>query len=332
MKTIILMGVVFLCAVQSSVMAGTKTFTGGLGGTGTNWHTNSNWDLGVPTLADDAVIASGKTAVISDDDAVCKLLYINSTATVRIESRTLTVDSPFEDADFLGDVFVNGTLQFKKTGSAVPRLDHNNEEFTISGSGTIDASAGSGLGPGIITYASGWGGLMTFYGDPNHKDSPLLVKGSLQIDPLTSVWLSDVNPDLDGCAVFLVDNANDVMMFGKQDSGSLQGRILGRSGDEVPGATITITAGQVHIGRLKFDWTGSNDEYAWFGTINVEGGAFEVENLGAGNENKGAGAININGGSFVTYLDWTNYETFGNHLSLTHGNISVKSGHMASFE
>ena len=70
----------------ANAAAETKTWVGGIGG---SWHTAANWSpAGVPTAADDAVIASG-APLISTADAAVGSVAVSSGLTVN--GRTLTV-------------------------------------------------------------------------------------------------------------------------------------------------------------------------------------------------------------------------------------------------
>ena len=70
----------------ANAAAETKTWVGGIGN---NWHTAANWSpVGVPTAADDAVIATG-VPLISTADAAVGSVAVSSGLTVN--GRTLTV-------------------------------------------------------------------------------------------------------------------------------------------------------------------------------------------------------------------------------------------------
>lgn len=194
-------------------------------GGSTDWHTEANWSEGhSPTFAEDAVIPTNETCIISGADGVANTVEVESGATLGVEDgHSLTVDG----ADIHGElnsVRVVGTLYFKEDAQQNPAELLFNPSvsgliYTISGGGTVTAASASGYGAGRIAKAVVQGitlqiasgatvkGELEFDSLVIDNDGLILVDGS---DTLT-IGASSVFPGVRGSGTYKVNGANASM-------------------------------------------------------------------------------------------------------------------------
>lgn len=154
-----------------------------------DWDLASNWDCvvggeQVPTAADRAVIASGKTCNI-DSDAVADSLEVESSATLNIlAGHKLTLDDTADD-----DTTIDGTLTIAASGEDVGELAFVDNSQTIFGfSGKIvglDEAAKITVAPLItLTNDTTIEGALKITGDGDFKNTGVVhanTSGTLEV-------------------------------------------------------------------------------------------------------------------------------------------------------
>ncbi len=197
-------------------------------GTSGDWDDPDNWDGpgGIPGAGDIVGIPDNLQCIVEDADQEAMIIQVGDGAELVIRSRNLTIA-----AGLLSAVLkVDGEVIFEQTDEATPAIYYTSP-FTIDvieGTGVLNASDADGNGPGIIWPESSSGVIDIRAG--------ITVKGSLDIRAPNGV-------NLDGA--LLVNDADDTMFLGQQTSGTAP--LL--TGD---GGTITVSAGDLQVGLLKF--------------------------------------------------------------------------------
>ena len=183
------------------------------------WNNWENWwpASGPPTSIDDAEIPNGSTCRIENDNAFVYDLTVYGV--LQIKGKDLTI---------YGGATVNGDIEFHKPGGTDPRLVAAND-ITVDGSGTISASDGDGLDPGIITHAGVGLDKLTL--------DTVTVEGSVTF--LTHL-------DMTNGAELLVDDDDDEMVIGY-----LTGSPPEMELDGDLGTAYTVSAGTLKIGYTK---------------------------------------------------------------------------------
>ncbi|MCG3129066.1 MAG: hypothetical protein CHACPFDD_03975 [Phycisphaerae bacterium] len=193
------------------------------------WDTPGNWDpTGKPVAGDKAIIPSGRTCRIENEDAAVKLLAVDGT--LRISGYSLTLGDPADNTT----LELGGRIEFKKPSTEVPELLIYNE-ITTTGPGTIDAQVDpADTDEGII-------------GDADSPADSRLVIGSQTF--------------VEGSITFLVSVTNDGHMIVDDDADTM---VLG--GSESPptnefegsGGSLSVSGnGTIRINAMDLDGTGT---------------------------------------------------------------------------
>lgn len=208
---------VILAFAASSGMAQTDyTFTGDHND---QWTERLNWipNTDYPKGPDSATIPSGKTCVVSQQDAEIRTLTVDGT--LGVEGWKLTT---------WYRLTVNGTLYMKDGAAGNTATLFTGPNLIIAGTGAIDASKPD-YGPALIE------------GNSEHRrdlvvNAGLTLKGSIQIREVK----------LENNATFLVDHADDVMDIGVDSDLAM---------DVSGSGTFKVTAGLLKFRSTRLVWT-----------------------------------------------------------------------------
>lgn len=256
-----------------------------------DWGAQANWtpSSGPPGSGDKATIPNGKTCRVENASQVAREIVVDSGGTLAVLSRDLTLGTGSGSAGLT----VNGTLYLDKTTATTPRIVLDRNTITISGSGTVTASAASGYGPAIIHPATAGNLLIVNDG--------VTVKGAIAVN--TAIY---------NYGLMLVDHADDVMDVCP---------VADVSGVDLQGDGIfRVTAGQMRIGAA----TQTLDSQAQF---DLQGGELNVTQYATNTFMDMVCKVFVSGG--VLDVD-SHFQTSG-AFSFTGGCMEVAPQKVASF-
>lgn len=140
---------VSLLFATATAFATDFTFTGN---TDNTWDKAGNWSPGggPPDDDDTAIIPTGETCLVIDDNQEAKIINVQSGGTLKIVGQTLTLGHCNNDTTST----VNGYLLFEESGGGDPPLlyieSSKSGYLTVDGSGTISARDSDDCDPGTI--------------------------------------------------------------------------------------------------------------------------------------------------------------------------------------
>jgi len=339
----------FLLLATSGNFAANYTWTGA---TDTDWATASNWDVGVPSLAENVIIP-GSLSNYPDinEAAVCINLTIESGGMITLSSGgTLSPSS---------DVSLTGTLQVDAGTVTIA----SGKDILVNSSGLLDLNAGTFYAGGGLAISSG--GKVTVGGTAALTTSDSIsVSDTLRIDAGTVITSSGVNIFVDnggfidlnggtlddggaltiasggtvntsGTSTLTTDDQIDITGTLQIDAGTLttasgmsmtinSGGVFDLNGGDVTvGGDFNTEAGSTtDISSGTFDITGSwsrNDETNARGTITLSGGTIDVANSCFFD---GSNLTGIMSGSFVLTVG-NNFKNNTNNWTVTGGTLAM---------
>ena len=218
------------------------------GPTGTgNWFTPANWELGVPTAAQNAVVVNGTTAQVDEQGAVANTLTIGSSSTVQVLSGgLLTLGNPMI-------IEAGGTFRFSGGNVATSAYQDNG---TIVFEGPGDQTLGhnvTGIGRLVLNIT----GTLTVSSNNTYSGATILTAGTLQAASVTAL-----SPN----SAFAVNSILDLNGF-NNTVGSLSGTGTVLNNGE---RTATLTVGN------------DNTDTAFGGVIENGTSALSLTKIGTG--------------------------------------------------
>ncbi|MBS0197236.1 MAG: hypothetical protein JSR77_10805 [Planctomycetes bacterium] len=157
-------------ALEPRLCLSTVNWTGAAGDN--LWHTAGNWDLGVPTINDDAVInvAANPTIVFNSTSGTRSVRSVTSSETLNIQGGSLTITNPstFNAPLLLSGGTLSGSLTLAGSGHTLTSGTLNgatiNGDFTVNSNALLSitngltlngaATLGDATSFGVINFAS----------------------------------------------------------------------------------------------------------------------------------------------------------------------------------
>ncbi|MCG3126985.1 MAG: hypothetical protein CHACPFDD_01841 [Phycisphaerae bacterium] len=206
-----------------------------------SWDNTGNWSPnGKPGAGDEAIIPSGKTCRIENEDAAVKLMQI--AGTLGLEGYSLTLG----DTDADSSLNLTGTIYFNKPSTEVPELLIYNT-ITTTGSGTITARVVDSPGDeGVIGDAD------------SPANSGLVVgNGTILVGSLT------ILVDITNRGTIHVNHGSDTLVLGGSEAPPTNAFVGDDGNLEVSGGgTVRINAMEVD-GDGTWTVTGNDDSLLW---------------------------------------------------------------------
>ncbi len=321
--TLVTVWMVWLGSVANAA-AETKTWVGVIDN---SWHNGANWSpAGVPTAADDAVIATG-IPLISTADAAVGSVAVSSGLTVN--GRTLTVGATAPSTIAAAVDLTSGNLRLNGTTTWSAGTIQVQDAGTVENAGVLEVSGSVG----VTAFGPGRTLLRTLFGGVTQVSGALSVGSELENDGILRALDGGVVTQAD----FVASPADSGGVFDAQGSGvlSLSNVLMGAASSATGSGTIRFAGGtsrvapgagyaagitEVNGGTLDFDDDGSTGALRMAGegmrrgdgTLTVGGGE---SSLGLSNfADGGVTAFSID--SRTTITDFVDFFAAGHTLRL----------------
>jgi hypothetical protein len=238
--------------ILSPTSAGVTTqFTGN---NDNDWNDAGNWDNGIPTEADRAVIPDTKTCNVDTSPAYADTIEVEEGGTLNIPTSTILVLD--NDNGPTANSVVNGTVNLQSSGAILRLIE---EDHAISGAGTIvgaDPAAKIEIGTGgsspRLTSTT------TIEGTLQIVNGTFFNNGTVEANATTQNYVLEIYPDVLGGSGYwnVTTNAYAELWF-RTGSTSLTGQFMVSNGtldvdDHVETTNnLTFSGGKIEVAANK---------------------------------------------------------------------------------
>ncbi len=277
---ILVLSAAALFLAYSVAWGATKTWTGN---SSTNWSNSSNWDIGVPTTADAAIIPSGRPnyPVISSALTGVTSVTINSGGSITMSAGgSLALSGNFQ---------VDGT--FTMNGGSLSVKDFKGTGTTSMTAGTLTIKHDYKPTSGTFTAT---GGTVVFAGNAGEGAFP----SGLSTTQFFNVRInSGVDPGFDNNAVSFslagdwTNNSSGLSLAGKATTVAFNG-----SSAQTIGGSQSTTFRNVTINNLGGTVTLALNQTITNGNLTISGGTLDLSSYTI-NRSSAAGTITVSNGA-----------------------------------